>query len=136
MSDQTLSEENNTKAEFIGQVVSIFEIYAEENNLNIPSEWRDIDIEGLIRMGVYDTPEEAIEGECLARIYGEVYDEIGYAIEHCIFLRVDADKFADDVYDTFVSVASKKEDVQISDEDKASLKDKVRKAFVDANIVE
>ncbi len=136
MSESALSERYNTKTEFIGQVVSIFEAYAEENNLDIPSAWRDNNIDGLVRMGVYDSAEEAIEGECLARIYGEAYDEIGCTIEHCIFLRVDADKFTDDVYDTFISVASKREDVRISDEDKASLKEKVREAFVNANIVE
>ena len=52
MSDSSLSDKSITKAEFIGQVVSIFEIYAEENNLDIPSEWRDIDIQSLVRSRV------------------------------------------------------------------------------------
>ena len=62
--------------EFLGQIVDIFEDYADENGIMIENSDRDDELSDLIEDGEYDSIEDAREGEGLAIIYGEDYDTI------------------------------------------------------------
>lgn len=64
----------DSKPEFIGQIVDIFEDYLSEKEITLQNEDRDIAIEA----GEYDDPDEA------AMIYGDQYDVIGDAVSQMI----------------------------------------------------
>lgn len=71
-------------AEFIGQIVDIFEDFCELKNYTIPSEDRDLEIEEMRKFAPSDyddmTDEEIANMQGMARIYGDAYDEIGDVI--------------------------------------------------------
>lgn len=64
----------DSKPEFIGQIVDIFEDYLSEKEITLQNEDRDI----AIKAGEYDEPDEA------AMIYGDQYDVIGDAVSQMI----------------------------------------------------
>ena len=77
-------------AEFKGQIVDIFEDFAYENNIEIPNEDHEAEIENAKLEG--EDPDEL----GLAIIYGEDYDVIGDVIEGAVgnkFTNSDTTKF-------------------------------------------
>lgn len=76
---------SDTLAQFLGEIVDIFEDYCELHNIDIPNDDRDAAIEDFRE----DYPEEAedmsdddiIKDQGLARIYGSDYDNITGDVE-------------------------------------------------------